>query len=448
MSNKNKNEDNEKIFPYIESLSFFGQKEEISNNFPKDNKYKLNSFKEFLENFKKNIIIEKKDTNQIKQEKNYIQENPQKIFYFFLDELHNIYKHNKEDNKSIKAIEYDKDKAIQYFIDFAKKDCSNISEMFFGTKLIIKNCRACNMTQYDCRYLKVVPLDIRNSSGELQLEELYNSTINEHRRNLFCQMCSHEKEFTIKIKPKSKPKFLIFIISHYKPGTRVNIPYYIFNNSYKLISAEVEYNKKNTCKSLFNCSKSKKEYKFFNISNNNNKLLKGNPYVLFYQKLPSYQEGTNSESNLNNTELDINPTQNDKTYDIMNSEQKYNNNNKFGLNNKYPLVSKSSNPTNSLINNNFNSDDNQHDPNSNDKLTFDIQKITLIFKFENEKEYDIETDDCQPFRNIIAALMDQYKLDKNDINENEIYYCNKKIKYNETPKDLGIEEEKAYIYVR
>lgn len=197
-----------------------------------------------MENFKKNVIIDKKESNLIKQEKNYIQENPQKIFYFFLDELHNIYKHNKEDNKSIKAIEYDKDKAIQYFKDFAQKDSSIISEMFFGTKLIIKNCRACNMTQYDCRYLKVVPLDIRNSSGELQLEELYNSTINEHRRNLFCQMCSHEKEFTIKIKPKSKPKFLIFIISHYKPGTRVNIPYYIFNNSYKLISAEVEYNKK------------------------------------------------------------------------------------------------------------------------------------------------------------------------------------------------------------
>jgi hypothetical protein len=91
-----------------------------------------------LENFKKNIIIEKKDTNQIKQEKNYIQENPQKIFYFFLDELHNIYKHNKEDNKSIKAIEYDKDKAIQYFIDFAKKDSSIISDNFFGTKLINK----------------------------------------------------------------------------------------------------------------------------------------------------------------------------------------------------------------------------------------------------------------------------------------------------------------------
>ena len=40
MSNKNKNEDNEKIIPYIESLSFFEQIKEISNNFPKDNKYK------------------------------------------------------------------------------------------------------------------------------------------------------------------------------------------------------------------------------------------------------------------------------------------------------------------------------------------------------------------------------------------------------------------------
>jgi hypothetical protein len=445
MSANKINEDNEKILPYIEALSFFEHINEISYKFPRDNKYKLNSFKDFIENFKKNIIIEKKDIHSLKQEKNYIQANPQKIFYFFLDELHNLYKDNKEDNKSIKAIEYDKDKAIQYFKDFCQKDKSIISELFFGTKLIIKNCRGCNMTQYDCRYLKVIPLDIRNTSGELHLEKLYESIMMKDNRNLFCQMCSEAKEFNIKIIPKSKSKYLIFIICYHNPKARVNIPQGIFNNSYRLISAEIEYNKKSMCKSLFNCSNSKKKYKFFFNSFNYKELHQGSPYVLFYERDPNYLVEKKYENYINNNEFDLNPTQNDKTDICINYEKNYNNP-QFGLNNKNQLVSKSNNASNSFINN-FNLDDNQPDTNSNDKLTGDINKITLIFRFENEKEYCVETEDCNTFKNIIALLIDQYKLDQNDINENEIYYCNKKIKYNETPKDVGI-EEKAYIYIR
>lgn len=447
MSGKNKNEENKNIFPYLEALSFFDQIEEISNNFPFDNKYKLASFKDFIKNFKKNIIIDSKDNNKTKQEKNYIQENPQKIFYFFLDELHNIFKVNKEDNKGIKAIEYDKDKEIQYFMDFRKKDYSIISQLFFGTKLIIKNCRACNMTQYDCRYLKVIPLDIRNSNGEFQLEDLYDSIINEDSRSLFCQMCSDTKEFHIKILTKAMPRYIIFIISHYRPTTSVKIPYKILNNSYQLIAAEIEYNKKSLCESLFSCIKSEKKYKFYHTINYNN-LPKGNPYVLFYERSQNYLDLTHFEDDLKKTDFDIIPTQNDKTIDIMNCDQKYNNNDKFGLNVKTQLVSKSSNPSNSLIKNNFNSIENQPDPDSNDQLSCKIKKITLIFHFENEKEYIIDIDDCQPFKNIIEALLDKYKLDRNDFDENQLYYTDKKIKYEQTPKDLGIEEEKAFIYVR
>ena len=438
MSSKIKNEENKNIFPYLEALSFFEQKEEISNKFPRDNKYKLKSFKDFIKNFKKNVIINSQDNNISKQEKNYIQENPQKIFYFFLDELHNIFKENKEDNKGIKAIEYDKDKAIQYFMDFRKKDCSIVSELFFGTKLIIKNCRACNMTQYDYRYLKVIPLDIRNLNGEFQLEELYDSIINKDSRSLFCQMCSDTKEFHIKIETEAKPRYLIFIISHYSPTTSVKIPT-ILNNSYYLIAAEIEYNKKSICESLFSCIKSEKKYKFYHTINYN-KLPKGNPYVLFYER-------RQFEDDLKKTDFDLIPTQNDKTIDIMNFEQKYNNNDKFGLNIKNQIVSKSSNPSNSLIKNNFNSIEIQADPDSNDQLSCKIKKITLIFHFENEKEYFIDTDDCQPFKNIIEALLDNYKLDRNDFDENQLYYTDKKIKYEQTPKDLGI-EEKAFIYVR
>ena len=462
MSVNNKNEDIEDITPYIEALSFFENINEIINNFPNNYNLGNNPMKKFIEYFRKYIEINKNDDSNQREEKEYIQKSPQKIFYFFLDELHKLFKNNIDDNKIIKAPEYDREKAIQYFREFSEKDKSIISDLFFGNKLIIKKCTNCNMTQYDCRYLKVIPLDIINLRGELKLEEnLYKSIISTDKRNLFCQMCSSTKEFKVKIVSNFKPKYLIIIISHYQPRTTVNIPYSIFNGSYILISAEVECNNKSTTNSFCNFFKCKneKKYQFFynkeliklNSGNrqntlSHNQLPNGNPYVLFYKKSSNYQEGSDSEDDLKMTELDINPTQNDKTADIINYEKNYNNR-QLELNNRNPIVSKTTNPSNSLINNNFSSVGNHPDPDSNEKLTDDIKKITLIFQL-NEKELYIDTDDCQPFGNIIAALIDQYKLNKNDFNENDLYYCNKKIKYNETPRDLGIDEEKAYIYIR
>lgn len=442
------------ITPYIEALSFFEQIKDITKNFP--NKYNITNIKEFIECFKKYIEINKYDDNTTQREKEYIQESPQKIFYFFLDELHKYFKDNNEDNKTIKAVEYDQQKAIKYNNDFREKDKSIISELFFGNKLIIKKCRNCNMTLYDCRYLKVIPLDIRNISGELNLENQYESIIMDDQRNLFCQMCSNLEEFNVRIHPIMKPQILIFIISHYKSETRIDIPYTIFNDSYKLISAEVECDNSNFFK-----SKSKKNYKLFYNKHSNkfnenkrkntfssHQLPKGNPYVLFYERLSNYPKEASSEDILNKNEIEIIPTQNDKTNDII-FKKKYYNNHQLELYAKNQLISKSNNPSNSLINN-INSIGNQTDHDSNDILSGDIKNITLIFQFENEKEFYIETNDCQNFKNIISMLIDRYQneLEKNSINENNLYYCNKKIKMNETPKDLGIEEEKAYIYVR
>jgi len=447
--------DIEDITPYIEALSFFEQIKDITNNFP--NKYGITNIKKFIECFKKYVEINKNDDCAQQREKEYIQKTPQKIFYFFLDELHKYFKDNNEDNKTIKAVEYDREKAIKYNDDFREKDKSIISELFFGNKLITKKCKNCNMTLYDCRYLKVIPLDIRNISGELGLEtQLYESIIMEDQRNLFCQMCSDYKDLNVSIKPIMKPQILIIIISYYNPGTRINIPYTIFNDSYKLISAEVECDNSNFFK-----SKSKKNYKLFYNKHstkfngikskdtlNSHQLPKGNPYVLFYEKISNYPKEVSSEDILNKNEIDIIPTQNDKTNDII-IEKKYYNNSNLELNNKKQIISKSTNPSNSLINN-YNSIGNQTEHDSNDILSGDIKDITLIFKFENEKEFYIKTNDCQQFKYIISMLIDKYKneMEKNVINENNLYYCNKKIKMNETPKDLGIEEEKAYIYVR
>ena len=443
MNENHKLNSNENIAPYLEALSFFDYIQEIRDKFSNEKYKSIDFFKEKLSS----------------KQKYDFESSPQKIFYFFLDELHKLFKVNNEENKGIKAVEYNKEAAIQNFNDFRKNDITIINDLFFGNKLIIKNCRTCNMTQYDCKYLKVIPLNIKNLSGQLYLEELISSISNNYSKNLFCQMCSDTKEFLLRTNPNLnpnfnlnfRPKILIIVIFNYQPKTRVDIPSKILNNSYKLISAEIEYYNKSLFSYASNCCKIKKCHKLFYIKKSskihyykkqkvliNNKLPKGNPYVLFYEKVSNYSEEAN--------ETDINQTQNDKTNSNINSEKNYNNC-QLELNNKNPIGNKLINPTNSLARN-IRSIELQSDPNSRDKLASNIKKITLIFQFENEKELYLDIEDCLPFRNIIAKLVDEYKLDKNEINENQLYYCNNKIKYNETPKDLGINEEKAYIYVR
>ena len=63
-------------------------------------------------------------------------------------------------NDKIKSIEYDRDKANKSFNEFFEKDSSIISDLFFGIKLITKTCRNCSMTQYSCKYIKAIPLNV------------------------------------------------------------------------------------------------------------------------------------------------------------------------------------------------------------------------------------------------------------------------------------------------
>ena len=129
MSVNNKNEDIEDITPYIEALSFFENINEITNNdFPKIDILGNNPMRKFIKDFRNYVEINKNDTAIERGEKEYIQKSPQKIFYFFLDELHKLFKDNKDDNKIIKAPEYDRKKAIQYFREFRDKDKSIISD--------------------------------------------------------------------------------------------------------------------------------------------------------------------------------------------------------------------------------------------------------------------------------------------------------------------------------
>ena len=301
-----KNEEMEKnIKPYLEALSIFTKIKKVSENFSNNNNF--HSLEDFINCFIQNILVQKEDKPQRIKEKNYIQKAPEKIFYFFLDELHKLFKVNfdyKDENKvdKIKPIEYDRDKAHQSFNKFCKKDKTYISEIFFGKKLIIKNCTNCNMTGYNYKYLKAIPLNLVNiTSEEIGLEYVFSSLEKTFVKEDLCQICSSNQKFNVQIKIMKKPEILIFIITNCKKVKKVKFKNYIYKDSYKLISVIIDGKT-----SIFGDKKYKILYDDdstgiltnYDRKNSINKenIPEGIPYVLFYKKI---KEDPNEEDYLN-----------------------------------------------------------------------------------------------------------------------------------------------------
>ena len=126
------------IEPYYEALSFFTKFSTISKQFSK--KYKenntnpnlpeeYNSIDQFIQEFK-----EKKNIKDYKGDEFYIK-NPHKLYYFFLRELHKIFKSKREDdddedNLIEGPVELDVNRALDKFKKSIEKDNSEISELF------------------------------------------------------------------------------------------------------------------------------------------------------------------------------------------------------------------------------------------------------------------------------------------------------------------------------
>ena len=79
--------------PYFKALSFFTKDNNITENY-KNNYKQLNFSQKTLEEF---IEHPKENTNEGNQEKEKFLNHPNKIFCFFLDQLHKLCKINKEE---------------------------------------------------------------------------------------------------------------------------------------------------------------------------------------------------------------------------------------------------------------------------------------------------------------------------------------------------------------
>ena len=455
------------IEPYLDALSFFTKIETISNEF--NQKYlnnnsnpnlpKFKSINEFIEFFIKNSIRTKNgDDPQKKTEKAYLRKNPHKTFCFLLDELHKIFKYeknNQDENKDkIKAVEYDSQVAKQLFKDYMKHDKSDISELFFGQKKIIKYCKSCNLTQYIYKYIKVIPLTISSSQdteNNLGLDMLFSKIEEKFSRKYFCSMCSSMQDFNVVIKISKKPKILIVIILNNYKEIKVKIENSIFNNEYKLIAAEIGSKKsKNVLSSIFGCfSRNRINYKIiydnneqlFNLDNtdkfmNDDAITTGNPYVLFYKRDENINEKLNDSSIDKGVNDDLLISFEKEDENKQDSKQPIKNNSY----NQQKVIYSYNNNIKKKYNNSINYNNNNM-YNSKDK-----KEIILYFTLKsNGKEIFIDTDDCKTFSDIVVQIIEKYEWAVHKIDENKLFFNNKKIDCRKTPKQLGIVDESRII---
>lgn len=414
--------------PYLKALIFFAKIKFISKNFARNFKNNntnpnLPNFKsivEFINYFIENSIYNKNGKLNNNNQIELLKKNPQKVFIFFLDELHKIFKENKEEdenNQLVNAVEYDKQIANNLFENYMKNDKSYITENFYGKKKIKKYCNNCQLTQYLYKYIKVIPINLRNSKGQIDnIEDYLDSFEEKFNKNFFCQMCSSKQKLEINLEIVKRSKILIFIIINTHNEVELNIKNSILNDSYELICAVV--NNKKSVRSLFdyiisllNCyckKKSKilynKSEKIFKIERDDFLLEKNiknsKPYVLFYKRIKEEEK-----------EKDVSKDEHMNSGDNLIS---------FNINNE-----KSYNNINNI----------------NDK-----NDIVLYFRLEiNGKEVFIDTDDNKTFSTIVEEIKKKYDWSNSMIDENKLFCNKKKINPKKTPRQLGINNEERII---
>lgn len=398
------------IKPYIDALFFFAKIDSLSKNYEKIYKKNINpnlKKKYSLEVFINNFIEENLYNSKNKEELDFLLKNPDKIFCYLLDNLNEIFREKKNDvNENIgkiNPIEYEDLEAKQLFNSYMERNKSEITELFFGSKQIEKFCTKCQLSQYLYKYLKVIPLKILEAEeNHFTLDSLLPQIEEKFNQECFCSMCSSDQNFNVRIKVSKKPKILIIIILN--NNDKVVIDKEIYNGEYQLIGAEITNNyefgifdfflkckfrnKQNNNQILY-----KEKEKIFQLNRNDKKITDTKikheyPYVLFYKR--------------NDDIKDIKEINNNSSEDVLISNAK---------------------------------DENPRDGD-------DKEEILLYFTFKsNGKEIFIDTNECKTFSEIVTELKKKYDWAKNIIDENKLYFNNKKINCHQTPKQLGIKDE-------
>lgn len=417
------------ISPYIDSFSFF------LNYEPMNDKYK-NLFKsindngiiddflpnyigEIIHNF---IIIHNTDKEEIKEQKMLFLKSPQKAYDFLLSELHKIYLGKQIFKFPNNSPEICRDNAFNTFKDFMEQDKSYISENFYGLKLIEKKCQKCKKMQYIFKYIKSIPIKIKdiNEENELDFEKCLKKLQNKFSREETCPFCKKKRNFEIKIRIERYPKLMIFVFYGNEKYARFKIKNNIRHGEYELIASEIKSISKFDNLLEFFCKK-RNNYRFMMNEPITEKIFEDSiPLVLFYKKRAQMLIEIKTEDNSRDSFCSSNKT-------TENGEKLKKENVEITK-----LVEEKNNNSNKKI----------VKKNSGGSIN-----ITLFFKIEkNEKEFSLKTNNKEPFKNIIIKLKKKYGL--KDIDEDKIIFNNIKIEMEKTPKDYNIKDGSHIIIAK
>ena len=451
--------------------------------------------------------------------------NPIKLFNYIICELHNelkikdnseitikekieIINHN---NTNSEIFESNREEALRLFLENNKKNKSFIQKIFFGIKEKNQKCGVCGTVSYQFSYLKYCPLNIQNIDEFVRLEDLYDSIQHDYDKMCFCVKCNKEQNFKIQVKIHSEPKILIFFIFNHRKNVKIDFSW-ILNNKYELKSFVMDTDDSNIINKAFCCKKHIDNKKtFFVVGKNDGKIFKyvkdveyhnfnikeldkGNPYILFYQKIKK------SNKKENNSQIDnINDYNDNSKYEISSketisekkkkinkftsfsfnlnslisskksnkytSEEKIINNGNFSkstidLINKNQNIDNTDNNTNTINGNNITSTDNnitKNNLNSNLNVSNNLFKkssinksinnsnnseiddlIRLYFKCNDGNVVFIDVEKTLTFENIIHELKNQYEWI--NINDNSLYFNDIKINKKDIPRNIGIKQ--------
>ena len=503
---KSKTNDNNEIIdinPYMDAFEFFSLYKPLESEYNKIKNKSINnndstsfrnslSLSKYIEEF---IDKFKVDNSEI------YKKNPDKVFNFFLDELHSKFKNNENEENDVLSAQINRENALNLFNNFKNKDKSFISENFFGIKSIEKSCLECKMTLYLFKYLKSIPIKIsgKNEIEELDIDYHLKKMQSKFGKEEFCQICSKKTKQEIKVGIEKSPKTMIIVFLSQEFDS-FKFKKNIMKNTYELIAAEIMKTKKlEEYFYFFSFCGSKKKYEF--VNHKDIKKLFDNdvdrPYVLFYKKNENekierkvevedlkskdvlinkkYNLENNNNNNQNNyitnhvnnynnnleyednNNINNNHTNNHINNHINNNYENHinNNYNNHFSNNKELISNEESSDNNNHVNNINNKSIGEEESNNNDNSIKnnninsinDNNKITLFFKFQsNGKELYIDTNNNIPFFKIVNQLEKKYK-DEFDlkIDLNKLYFNNKKIDPKKTPKEYNIPDQEYII---
>lgn len=414
------------ISPYVDAFSFFLDHKPIKAKYKSIfqtiiddkniiNDYLPNYISEIVNNY---ILIQNSDTEEMKLQKLIFQKSPQKTFDFLLNELHKIFLGKEIFKSKIKSIQTSKENAFNFFKNFMDQDKSYISENFYGLKVIEKKCPECRKTQYIYNYVKTIPIRIEDLKEEkiINFEKCIKKIQSKFKMIDVCSFCEENRNLEIKIKIEKYPKIMIFVIYGSEKNIQFKIKNSIKHGEYELIGAEIK-TKNNLLFNLF-CIKNN-NYKFIYNEPIDEEIFNNSiPIVLFYKKrgqmLFEIETGENSKDSF------CSSNQTTDNYEVIQKED-------ILINNKIKKQ------------NNLNKSKNTEKINSNDQ-----GEITLIFKIKkSENEFSIKTNYFETFDKIINELKNKSGI--NDIDSDKIFFNNRKIKMDKTPRDYNITNESHII---